>query len=125
MGFGQTVILLLTPVAAFSIASLWIGHVAAGRTPLLTDAAAAVGRMAFTNYLIQSVVMTTIFYTFNQFGHWGYASQIALVLLVWVGLIAFSLVWLSRFRFGPLEWLWRWATYGKRPPLALDTATQA
>jgi uncharacterized protein len=80
---------------------------------------AAAGRMALTNYLLQSVVMTTIFYEYGLglFGRVPRAAQVALALLVWLGNVALSAWWLRRFRFGPAEWLWRSVTYLRRQPM--------
>ena len=82
-----------------------------------------VGRMAFTNYLMQTVLMTTLFYghgfgLFGQVERWG---QILIVLAVWVFQVWFSNVWLARFRFGPAEWLWRTLTYMKPQPMRRTT----
>ena len=122
LGVGQAALLPFALVASFGIASLLIGHVAAGKTPWLTVALAACGRMAFTNYLAQSVLATTFFYTFNWFGHLGYAKQLLAVAAIWALEIAWSVLWLSRFRYGPLEWVWRGLSYGKFPPLRREAA---
>ena len=76
---------------------------------------AAVGRMAFTNYILQSVIATGLFYGygFGLFGsveRWG---QFLIVLIIWAFQLWMSPIWLSKFRFGPLEWLWRSLTYFK------------
>ncbi|MEM8783796.1 MAG: DUF418 domain-containing protein, partial [Planctomycetota bacterium] len=84
---------------------------------------AALGRMSLTNYLLQSVICTLLFYgTINPyplFGWLGYATQLLVVLGVWALQLAWSPWWLRRFRMGPMEWLWRWVGYGKRPGLRL------
>ena len=80
----------------------------------------AVGRMALTNYLGQSIIGGLIFYTIG-FGLYGRFTGYYLYLVVvgiWVLQIAFSNWWLSRYRFGPFEWLWRSLTYRRRQPLA-------
>lgn len=79
---------------------------------------APMGRMALTNYLMQSVLGTLFFYGYGL-GHWGMPrmQQVAYVLVVFLLQLLLSRWWLARFRFGPLEWLWRWATYGRRPPM--------
>ena len=80
---------------------------------------AATGRMAFTNYLSQSVIGATLFYGWG-FGLWGGVSRVGLlgiVAAVWVLQLVWSPWWLARFRFGPAEWLWRSLTYGKRQPM--------
>ncbi|EPX60489.1 hypothetical protein D187_001976 [Cystobacter fuscus DSM 2262] len=79
---------------------------------------APVGRMALTNYLAQSVLSLLMYYGFGLglMGRVGPAASIALTLAVFAVQVAFSHVWLARFRFGPAEWLWRSLTYGKAQP---------
>ncbi len=84
-----------------------------------TTALAATGRMALTNYLSQSLVLAFVFY------HWGLGlygqlaghQRMLLVIGLFAFQVAFSRWWLARFRFGPLEWVWRSATYGRRQPM--------
>jgi len=73
------------------------------------DLLAATGRMAFTNYILQSLIAFFIFYGsgFGLFGRVERFYQVLIVLPIWVVVVAFSKFWLSRYRFGPLEWLWR------------------
>jgi uncharacterized membrane protein YeiB len=78
------------------------------------------GRMALTNYLSQSVIASMFFFGYG-FGHWG-ASRVDQMLFVAVVValqIAFSHVWLARFRYGPMEWLWRAITYWTIPPMRI------
>ena len=80
---------------------------------------AATGRMAFTNYLLQTVICTTLFYghglgLFGRVERWG---QIVIVFCIWVFQLWFSRFWLERFRFGPAEWLWRTLTYMRLQPM--------
>ena len=84
----------------------------------LTGSLAAVGRTALTNYLLQTILCTTIFYGhgFGLFGSVDRLGQIGVVAAVWVVQLVASPLWLRRFRFGPVEWVWRWLTYGVRPP---------
>lgn len=81
------------------------------------SALASVGRMAFTNYLMQTVIATTVFYGhgFGQFGRFERIEQLWFVLTVWAVQLIASPWWLKHFRYGPAEWVWRWATYGRRP----------
>jgi uncharacterized membrane protein YeiB len=74
------------------------------------------GRMALTNYLTQSLISATFFYGYAM-GHWGLprAQQVMFVLVVYAAQIAFSHWWLSRFHYGPMEWLWRGFTYWQMP----------
>jgi uncharacterized protein len=102
-----------------------LGHVAmvmllfkSGAVPWLVRRLAAVGRMALTNYLLTSIICTTIFYGYG-FGLYGRLHRPSLYLVVfgvWAFLFAISLPWLERFRFGPAEWAWRSLTYGRSQP---------
>lgn len=80
---------------------------------------APVGRMALTNYLLQSVVCTLIFYSYGLglFGQVSPAGGLAIALGVYALQIPFSHWWLKRFRFGPMEWVWRTLTYGRWQPM--------
>ena len=79
------------------------------------------GRMAFTNYLTQSLIMTAIFYGgrdlgFGFGGHFGemnHAALVPIVAAIWAGQLAFSTVWMSVLRYGPFEWGWRCLTYAR------------
>ncbi|SFK81066.1 DUF418 domain-containing protein [Lysobacter sp. cf310] len=80
---------------------------------------APAGRMALTLYLMQSVLGTWVFYGYGL-GLWGEVSRVSQVLgaCVLFGLqLAFARGWFARFRYGPVEWLWRWFTYARRPAL--------
>ncbi|MGQ4275723.1 DUF418 domain-containing protein [Pseudidiomarina sp. E22-M8] len=76
---------------------------------------APAGRMALTNYLFHSLFFTTLFYGygFGWYGEYGRAAATAMAIVLWLVQIPFSNWWLSRFKYGPCEWLWRCATYGK------------
>jgi uncharacterized protein len=78
-----------------------------------------VGRMAFTNYLMQTIICTTIFYGhgFGLFGKVDRTGQMILVFLIFGFQMWISSLWLKYFRFGPFEWLWRSLTYRKMPPM--------
>jgi uncharacterized protein len=77
----------------------------------------AVGRMALTNYLMQSVICTTIFYGhgLGLFGRVDRARQLAMVVAIWALQLAASRVWLRYFAVGPVEWLTRWLVFRRRP----------
>ncbi|RFA32048.1 DUF418 domain-containing protein [Alkalilimnicola ehrlichii] len=84
-----------------------------GYLPRVRQALAAVGRLALTNYLMQTVICTTLFYG-HGLGWFGQLERMPLLLLVvviWAFQIVFSLLWLRRFAYGPVEWLWRALTY--------------
>lgn len=81
----------------------------------LKHALAAAGRMAFTNYILQSFICTLLFYghgfgLYGQIDRWG---QILIVMGIWIVQLVLSPLWLKYFRFGPLEWAWRTLTYGE------------
>jgi len=86
---------------------------------LVTGALAAVGRTAFSNYLLQTVIATSIFYGhgLGLFGQVSRAEALGIVAGIWAVQVALSVLWLRYFRFGPMEWLWRALTYGKRYPI--------
>ncbi|NML06384.1 DUF418 domain-containing protein [Sphingomonas sp. G-3-2-10] len=75
----------------------------------LTSRIAATGRMAFTNYLTTSLICTTLFYGYGLgwYGYLGRAELYLVVFAVWALMLLWSKPWLARFRYGPLEWLWR------------------
>lgn len=73
----------------------------------ITHAICCVGRMALTNYLLQTLICTTLFYRFGWFMQLDRLQLLALVPCVWAVNILFSLGWLHLFRQGPMEWLWR------------------
>ena len=84
-------------------------------------ALAAVGRMALTNYLMQSLICLFVFHEIGL-GWWNELERYQLyfvVAAVWAFQVAFSVAWMRRYRFGPMEWLWRALTYGRLPPNAL------
>lgn len=85
---------------------------------------APAGRMALTNYLLQSAVSAVVFFGYG-FGHWGLgrAGQVLYVALVFTLQVAFSHLWLGWFRYGPMEWLWRAVTYWTIPPMRRDPAS--
>lgn len=82
---------------------------------------APVGRMALTNYLLQTVICLLIFYGygFGQFGRFG-ASRVTLIaLFIFLFQILMSALWLKYFSYGPMEWVWRQLTYRRRLDLRL------
>jgi uncharacterized protein len=110
---------LLSLFVAIGYASLFVLLVQAGAR-FVTEPLAAVGRMAFTNYIAQSLIMTTIFYGGRGFGLWGEADRVVLwgiVVAIWALQLIWSPLWLARFEMGPLEWAWRRLSYGR--PLAI------
>ena len=92
----------------------------------LTRPFAAVGQTALTNYLLQTVLCTTIFYGhgLGWFGSVDRLGQLGVVAGVWALQLVASPLWLRRFRFGPAEWAWRSLTYGARQPLRRTPAPE-
>ncbi|MGS4819693.1 DUF418 domain-containing protein YeiB [Raoultella terrigena] len=76
----------------------------------LVTAIACVGRMALTNYLLQTLICTTLFYHLGLFMKFDRLQLLAFVVPVWAVNLIFSLFWLRHFRQGPVEWLWRQLT---------------
>jgi uncharacterized protein len=101
----------------YGAAIIWASDTARGATLLAW--AAPIGRMALTNYLMQSVIFSWLFYGygFGLFGKLGVAAALTLGTSVYVAQVIISAYWLQRYRFGPLEWLWRSAMYGTWQPL--------
>ncbi len=113
-------------VGSFLLAGAYIGgcmwYCQWRPTGLLTRALAAVGRTAFTNYILQSVLATLIFYGhgLGLFGHLSRVELLGVVVAIWLVQILLSMVWLRYFRFGPIEWVWRMLTYEQRQPIRAD-----
>ncbi|HEY0093977.1 MAG TPA: DUF418 domain-containing protein, partial [Archangium sp.] len=80
---------------------------------------APVGRMALTNYFLQSVMGVLLFYGYGLglMGKLGSAAQLAVAVALFSLQIVWSHLWLARFRIGPAEWVWRSLTYGEAQPL--------
>jgi uncharacterized protein len=101
----------------------WVGLVMLvckyGVAPRILGALAATGQMAFTNYLMQTIICTTLFYGhgFGLYGSVNRVGQIGVVLAVWAFQLIVSPLWLGRFRFGPAEWAWRSLTYMRLQPM--------
>ncbi len=78
---------------------------------------AAVGRMALTNYLLQSLICTTFFYSYGLgvYGRIGLAQGVGLAVIIYAAQVVWSNWLMRRGAYGPVEWLWRTITYGRRP----------
>ncbi len=106
----------------------WIGLMilAARRLPRLAEAIfTPVGRTALSNYLLQSLICTWVFYGhgLGLFAALDRVEQLWVVLGVWLVMPVWSRLWLARFRFGPAEWLWRSMSYGRMQPLRKAAAS--
>jgi uncharacterized protein len=98
------------------------GLLLALRSPSATRLAApfaAAGQMALTNYLVQSLVLSLLFYGYGLglYGRLGSLAAGGVGLAVYAGQVVFSWMWLRRYRFGPVEWVWRSLTYGRCQPM--------
>jgi uncharacterized protein len=117
-----------------SAVAIALGHVGVvmlvfrgGALPWLTRRLAAAGRMALSNYLMQSLICTTLFYGYgcclygriDRLGLWG------VVVSIWIFQLATSIIWLHYFRYGPAEWVWRSLTYLKPQPMLVGVPTAA
>ena len=109
-----------TPTLALGYAAAFALLWASGRRGVLEWAAPA-GRMALTNYLTQTIVMSVIFFGWGL----GLIAKLGLVFVfpltaaIFALQVVFSRWWLERYRFGPVEWLWRSLTYGQRQPMRI------
>jgi uncharacterized protein len=83
---------------------------------------APVGRMALTNYLLQTVICVSLFHAYGLgwYGKVGPSQAVLIALGVFAVQVAYSKLWLGAFRYGPVEWLWRVATYWRWLPLKAD-----
>ena len=97
----------LRPVIAIGYAALAVPLLA--RDGAVPRRLAAVGTLAFSNYLATTLVMTALFdgWGLGLFGRLTRAQCTAIVPLVWLAMLAWSPIWAARFRHGPLEWCWR------------------
>ena len=114
---------LIHQLASLALCLGYVGAVtlvvSSGIVRPVMGALAAVGRMALTNYLLQSVVATGLMYWWGLglFGEVTRVNQILLVVLIYVAQVAGSVLWLRWFTMGPCEWAWRTLTYLKLQPL--------
>lgn len=108
----QRILLVLAHVAALIL--LYQGGYAAALFRRLE----AVGQMAFTNYIMHSVICTLFFfgYGLNYYAELEFYQLYFVVAAIWAAQLIISPLWLRFFRFGPLEWLWRSLTYWKLQP---------
>lgn len=118
---------------AFGVPALALGYIALIATlwerpsiQRVISILAPVGRMALTNYILQTIVCVTIFYGygFGQFGKYGAVASTLIAIGIFVSQIVISTIWLKYFRYGPLEWAWRQLTYRKRLDLRLRPEVQ-
>ena len=111
-------------VLALGYASAVMALIQVPATARLLNIFAPIGRMAFTSYVTQSLVLGYVFfgYGFGLFGRLGPAHALVVGICIFVAQMLVSAWWLRRFRFGPLEWLWRTFTYGRMQPMLVSPA---
>ena len=123
--FGGMLFAIQRPLLClFYIAAIALLSLKSERWRKLFSPLAIVGRMPLTNYLMQSIAFTTLLYSwgFGLYGRLGPAACLGLTAVIFAVQVLYSRWWMARFRFGPLEWLWRGATYGHFPELRLARA---
>jgi uncharacterized protein len=115
---------LATLLLAIGYAAAIIGFVSTRPGMTMLAWAAPLGRMAFTNYLAQSVIFGWIFYGYGLglFGRLDVVTALAIGVCVYVTQVMISAQWLRYYRFGPIEWLWRSLMYGTAQPLCIRRA---
>ncbi|EAA7084719.1 DUF418 family protein [Salmonella enterica subsp. enterica] len=101
---------LSAPLQTLGYAALMFGFWPQLSRCRLTLAIACVGRMALTNYLLQTIICTTLFYQFGLFMKFNRLELLFFVVPVWAINLLFSVIWLRFWRQGPVEWLWRQLT---------------
>jgi len=114
----------LAPLASLAYASALILLARFGLKLILYPLACA-GRMAFTNYLTQTLIMTTIFYGgrgLGWYGQIGWPEMWMVIGGIWAAQLIWSPLWLSVFQMGPLEWGWRCLTYRRMVPIRKTAA---
>lgn len=118
LGAGPRLGLLAPVILALGYAATfwWLAQRPAGRGAVALFA--PIGRMAFTNYLLQSIVLGLVFfgYGLGQFARMGVAPAFALGCALYVAQMLLSHWWLRHHRFGPVEWAWRTLMYGAAQP---------
>jgi uncharacterized protein len=116
----------MSPLRVFCIPLLAAGYasgiallVLSGALPRLFSALAALGRTSLTNYLFQRTLCTILFYSygFALFGKLNPLSGLFLTTLIYAIEFIVSVLWMTKFRFGPLEWVWRSITYLRWQPM--------
>jgi uncharacterized protein len=107
------------PLMTMMYLVLVMNWVDSGRGTTFTRAIGQLGSMALTGYLLESLLMSAVMlhWGLGRFGDTTWAERAGWVLFIYVAILLFANVWLSRFRLGPFEWLWRLVTYAKWVPV--------
>ncbi len=112
---------------ALACASAFLLWMTNRRSGSLLQSVAAVGQMALTNYLLQSVILGLIFYSygFGLMGRLGPMQAGLIGVIIYLGQLGASRAWLRHHCFGPAEWVWRSLTYGERQPMRVGPESYA
>ena len=127
LGYDNLPNLALAPVVTLGYVAAIILGLRNGRLRVAAALLTPVGRMAFTNYIAQSLIMTAIFYGGRGLGLVGrldWPQWTLIVVVVWLLQIGGSGWWLKHFTMGPLEWVWRQLSYGRQLPLVRHAALE-
>ena len=108
----------VVPLALAYAASLYLFWIKTGGINKL-NVFAPVGRMALTNYMMQTIIAISIFYGagFGLGQKFGLVYLFPIAIGIFILQVIYSNIWLRYFQYGPLEWIWRQLTYGKKLPL--------
>ena len=102
-------------ILALGYAGVIVWLVRRGTLSWFAHIAACTGRMALSVYLLETVIMTSVFYHYGL-GFFGQVDRVWLIVMslcTWAALAVFSTLWLANYRQGPMEWLWRRLSYGR------------
>ncbi len=115
---GMFYVLNRPVLAAFYVCAIVLLSRRPALRPLFAPLA-SVGRMPLTNYLMQSVIASFLFYGYGlgYYARVGPAAGVLIAFGIYAVQVVYSNIWMSFFRFGPMEWLWRTLTYGKAPAM--------
>jgi uncharacterized protein len=111
------------PSLTFVYISLAVFILNRGWLPWLVEKISITGRMALTNYLTQSIICTTLFYSygFGLYGRVNIWQGMLITLVIYIVQVVWSHYWLKHYRFGPFEWAWRSLTYRTIQPLKKES----
>ena len=117
--FGRTLNNLATPFISFGYISLIMLWIRKGRFRYLQEDLRSIGKTALTAYLIQSIIATCIFYGFGLglFGYINRLYQLVIMFFIWFVLLKLCPIWLRKYQYGPVEWIWRMLTHLRLVPL--------
>ena len=112
---------------SLGVALMWIAIIMliaqSNKFPRIKHALSAYGRLAFTNYIGQSILATWVFYGYGLalMGTLDRLQQVGIVIIIWTVQLIISVYWVRYFRFGPLEWIWRSGVYMRPQPMRRKT----